>query len=428
MEKTSQYLGKVIIIVFLLSLPVAAFGMTEIHPYISLSEAYDDNIFLTRDNKTADFITTISPGILFSHKKEGFNIDLDYMLGLNYYANGTYYNYISHDGLLNASYQPNPKWTFRLRDYVVQSEDPRERDFTTGAPADSQVVSISNDRSVYLRNIVMPSVMYQFGPENYLELFYRNNIYRTESATSENSTENSINPILTYWFNIRHGIILEFDYTNADFEESPNFIGYTYRGRYLYRFRPATYAYGEFTYENRDFSLPNSDYRIINPVIGLNHEFSPNLVGVFQVGMYWEERDFETGTSFDKGPTFLLDLKGKPSEYLKYSLSFRGGYGEDYFTSENLGLYKYYGTWGKIQYQPKRKWEFSIGGSTEWVEFSSVNPGRIDWISAIRGSAVYKALTWLSISLEAEHSWDNSNQDQYDYERNQVILTIKATF
>ena len=47
----------------LISPPVMSKGRIEITPMITFSQVYDDNIFLEKDNKISDYITTISPGI-----------------------------------------------------------------------------------------------------------------------------------------------------------------------------------------------------------------------------------------------------------------------------------------------------------------------------------------------------------------------------
>ena len=136
------------------------------HPYLTLSETYDDNLYLERENKTGDFITTIYPGIRFSHSSEGFGIDLDYMLGLNFYASESNRNYVSHTGTLNTFYRLDRRWTVRLRENLIRSEEPRERDFGYTGTGERYSIATNRDRGVYLRNIVEPSVEYQFGRDN----------------------------------------------------------------------------------------------------------------------------------------------------------------------------------------------------------------------------------------------------------------------
>ncbi len=93
-------------VLFLVFVP-AAFGaveeqLYEFHPYISLQGEYNDNIYLTQDNTKGDFITTVYPGLKYKAKGAGYNFELDYKLGLNFYASESQNNYISHEGSLNT--------------------------------------------------------------------------------------------------------------------------------------------------------------------------------------------------------------------------------------------------------------------------------------------------------------------------------------
>ena len=110
----------------------------------------------------------------------------------------------------------------------------------------------------------------------WLTLSYRNMIYRTEgSSSSGDSTENAITPRLAYWFNIRNGIALDYTYTNAAFENQPDWVGSNLGGRYLYRFNPRTTAYGDYRYSIRDFESPGRDYSVHSPSLGWTTPSAP---------------------------------------------------------------------------------------------------------------------------------------------------------
>ncbi len=395
---------------------------SKFHPYITLTETYDDNIYLERDNKTQDFITTIYPGLRFSHASEGFGIDLDYMLGLNYYSSQTNNNYTSHTGTLNTFYRFDRRWTFRLRDSLIQSEEPRERDFGSAATGESYFISTSRDRSVYLRNVVEPSLEYQFGTENRFSFLYRNNIYRNQSPLSENSQENSVIPTLNYWFNIRNGMLLEYTFTSGDFDLTPDLTGHSARGRYIYRFNPRTSIFGEYLFLKRDFQSPGIDYTVQNPSLGVNHAFSATLSGRAQLGYFWQDA---VGISTFSGPSFNVGIT-QIAQRTTYDLALEGGYREDRFTAENLGFTKYYRAVGSITHQLQRRFSVGFSGTVERAEFSEAFPGRTDWIYGARGTASYQPLRWLTLSLEGVHTRNSSNDATFDYTDNRVILRLTA--
>jgi hypothetical protein len=397
---------------------------SKFHPYITLSETYDDNVYLERDNKTQDFITTIYPGLRFSHASEGFGIDLDYMLGLNYYSSQTNNNYTSHTGTLNTFYRSDRRWTFRLREYLIQSEEPLERDFGFTGTGERFFISTARDRSVYFRNVVEPSLEYQFGRENRFSFLYRNNIYRPQSSVSENRQENSMIPTLNYWFNIRNGMLLEYTFTSGEFERTPDLTGHSVRGRYIYRFNPRTSVFGEYLFLDRNYQSPGIDYTVQNPSLGVNHAFSATLSGRAQLGYFWQDA---VGISTFSGLTYNVGITQR-AQQTTYELAFEGGYREDLFTAENLGFTKYYRGVVSVTHQLQRRVSLGVSGSAERDEFSEAFPGRIDWVYGARGTASYQPLRWLTISLEAAHIRNSSNESAFEYTDNRGILRLTATF
>jgi hypothetical protein len=275
------------------------------------------------------------------------------------------------------------------------------------------------ERSIYIRNAVEPSVAYQFGKEDRFELNYRNMIYQNQSPLSEDSQENHINPRLTYWFNIRNGIILEYGFTHGDFEKSPDFDGHMARGRYTYRFNPRTSTFVEYAFTRHDFESPGSDYDVHNTGIGVEHSFTPTLAGRIQVGYFWQ--NVENGSSTN-GFSYNVGLT-QSAEKTSYTLSFQGGYTEDYFTAENLGFTKYHTAIATISHRLHQRVTLGVSGSLGRFEYAS---DRKDWIYRVGGNASLQVFRWLSLSLGASHSGNDSNIDNADYTENRAIFRINA--
>jgi hypothetical protein len=397
---------------------------SKFHPYITITEEYNDNIFLTKENKTGDFITTVYPGIQFSHSSEGMGIDFNYMLGLNYYSQNSNLNYTSHNGMLNAWYRFDPRWTFRLREYLLQSDEPREKDFGTTTTSDVNFVSTSRDRSVYLRNVVEPSLEYQFGRENLFTFLYRNNTYLPQSSASENSQENTVNPTFNYWFNIRNGMLLEYMYTSGTFESSPDFTEHKGRGRYIYRFNPRTSIFGEYLFSSVNYKSPGTSYTLQNPSLGVEHAFSATLNGRGQLGYFWQDTKGIPGLD---GLSYYLGIS-KKADLTSFAFAFEGGPREDYFTSQNLGLVKYNRASVLVTYQLGKRSNAGFNGSVDRVEYSQTDPGRIDWISDLAVTFSYQPLRWLTIGLEFSYSQNDSNKNQFDYIENRGLVRLTAKY
>jgi predicted porin len=435
--------------------------------YMTAEEEYNSNIDLTTNRlKRNDFITTVSPGLKFSTlpkspvtgeftrtptAEDRFGFDLDFRAGFVFYAKEHDDNYISLNGNLNAWYAFTRNFTFRVRDYLIRSDEIRESDYSATALPGQDLLSRMNIREPYFRNVFEPSIEYRFGRENSIVLNYRNNIYDIKSSTAEDSRENYFNPRLTYWFNIRHGVYLEYGFTLADLENSPDWKGHMATGRYMYRFNPQTSIFVEYTQLWRNFDNPSVgenpsiDYVVYRPSIGIEHAFSPTLSARVQGGYYWMDPHREGSWVFDRdssswiwislakssdGPFFDV-LLTKRAQKTTYTLSLQGGYTEDFFTSENLGFAQYYRALGRVTHQLLQRMTVGFFGSYEWAKY----PGTViedktpkDNIWAIGADASYQILKWLRVSLDASHRENRSNISDRDYSEYRGILRITATY
>ena len=408
--------------------------LSKFHPSLTVQEEYNDNIYLTSTDRKSDFITTIYPGIRFSTlparvttpgqilqaPEDPAGIDLNYRLGLVFFAREEENDYISHEGTLNTWYTYDRRLTLRLRDYFIRSEEPREREYGAGALEQQYLLGTQRERAVYIRNVFEPSVDYRFGPDDRISINYRNNIYQTRSTQSQDSQENFVSPRLTYWFNTRNGIALEYGFTQGDFERSPDFVGHMARGRYTYRFNPRTSVFVDYAFTRRDFDPPSIDYDVNNPSLGFEHAFTPTLTGRIQIGYFWQKP--ESGTSTD-GFSYDVGLT-ESGERTTYTLSFQGGYREDYFTAENLGFTKYHRAIASITHRLEQRVTLGISGTVERAEYVS---DRKDWIYSAQGNASFQLLRWLSLSFEASHRGNDSNVDSAEYKENRVLLRLSAT-
>jgi len=416
--------------------------LSHFQPYITVQEEYNNNIDLTPKNKRDDFITTVSPGLRFSTSprsattgefqrtptaEDRFGIDLDFNAGFVFYAKEHDDNYISLNGTLNAWYAFTKNLTFRARDYFIRSDEIREADYSTTALPGQNLLSRTNRREPYYRNVFEPSMEYRFGRENLIAVNYRNNIYRINSEISEDSTENYINPRLTYWFNIRHGVSFEYGLTLGDFQRTPDLVGHLATGRYTYRFNPRTSIFGEYTQLWRNFDPPSINYVVYRPSIGIEHAFSPTLSARVQGGYY--QANPEKGSAVD-GPFFdvLLTQRGQRTTY---SLSLLGGYTEDFFTSENQGFTQYYRALGRITHQLLQRMTVGLFGSYEWAKYPGAvieDKKPIDQIWAVGGNASYQILRWLTVSLDVSHRENRSNISDRDYSEYRGMFRVTATY
>lgn len=426
-----QRLGRVVLFVSILLLVVNAPSHSQeqkkglfgnFTPYIGVAEIYDSNIFLTQRNAKDDFITVVSGGLMFSTQEKNYGIDLGLPMGYVFYTkNRDESFYYVGPGGVNTWYNLTQNLTFRARDYIVRSDAAREGVYSANALPDQFLLStVRGQKAIYIRNVVEPSLEYRFGKEDFFNVLYRNNIYHNDNHFFEDSMENTVNPRLTYWFDIRNGISFDYGLTFGHFDHSSDFVSNGIRSRYTYRFDPRTSAYVEYYYQNVNFQSGGGDYDVHNPSVGIEYKFSPTLIGTAQVGYFWQLQDQGGET---RGPSFFVSL-AKNTPRTSYTVAFQGGYTEDYFTSQNLGFAKYYRAYATVNHHLTEKMTVGVTGSVERALFSS---DQKDWIWGIWGDVSYRLLRWLAAGLEVSYRKDHSNIEFLSYGDYRAIVSLTLT-
>jgi hypothetical protein len=398
-------------------------ALRKFKPRISVQEDYTSNLDLTKENKKEDFFTTVSPGLGFratENPEARIGLDLDYALGLVFYAHNSDKNYVSHAGTLNTWYTFGHRWTLRLWEYYFRSQEPVEQFVTIQGPSGVYYPGTQRGRFTYERNIVEPSLTYQFGREDRFELLYRNNYYNTEDPNAEDSLGHNVTPRLTYWFNIRNGITLEYVFQAVDYEFQPDLTGNRGRGRYTYRFNPQTSIFAEYIYDVVNYESPGIDYVVHSPSVGITHAFTPTLNARLQVGYFWrnsEEGEYAYGPTLDAGIT-------QRTQRLTLDLAAQGGYSYDFFSSEALGFYQYYRGIGSISYQLAQRFSASLSGSVERDDY--IDRNRKDWVWRVGPTLSYQPWRWLTAALGGSYGQLESDQNINDYDEWRAFFRLTA--
>ena len=415
---------------FLAAIPSVAFAdwvdvLKKFRPRISVQEDYTSNLDLTKENTREDFFTTVSPGLGFratESPQAKFGLDLDYALGVVFYAHHSELNYVSHTGALNTWYTFGNRWTLRVWDSYTRSQDPVEQYITIQPQPGVYYPGTQRERFTYERNIVEPSLTYQFGREDRFELLYRNNYYNTANPTGEDSLGHNVTPRLTYWFNIRHGIILEYAFQTVDYDFQPDLTGHRGRGRYTYRFNPQTSIFAEYIYDTIIYDSPGIDFYVQNPSVGITHAFTPTLTSRLQVGYFWrtpKEGEAIEGFTVDAGIT-------QRTPRLTLDFAVQGGYNYDFFSSETLGFYRYYRGVASLTYLLTQRFSASLLGSVEKDEYIDIE--RKDWVWRAGPTLSYQPWRWLTAALGGSYGQRTSDQDINDYEEWRAFFRLTATY
>jgi len=396
--------------------------LSPFHLSVTVGEEYNSNIYSTNKNTKDDFITNVSTGLTYSKVDKNYGIDLNFGMGYVFYAEHHDLNFFNiSPSTFNAWYALAQNLTFRITDYITRSDAAKENIYNASGPNQFYLSTQRGKPAIYIRNVVQPSIDYQFGKENLFSVLYRNNIYNNQNPRFEDSMQNAINPKLTYWFDIHNGISLDYYLALDTYQRSPDQLINGVTPRYTYRFDPRTSIFGEYHFEWQNFKSPGVDYYVHNPSLGIQYQFSPTLSGTAQVGYFWE---IPVQGGKTQGPSFNLSLT-KNTEKTTYALSFAGGYTEDYITAQNLGFTKTYAVYGTINHKLTQKMSVGLTGSLARDEYSS---DQKDWVWGIWGNASYLILKWLSGSLQISYMEDHSNIKIQSYRDIRGSLNLAATF
>jgi len=442
--------GWLIFVLLILLVPSTVYAdlgdiFSRVQLYSIVRETYDTNVNLTPTNKLDDFITDVSLGLRFSTlprsektsefqlpsttEETRYGIDLDFLPGYVFYGKDTSDNYLSLSGKLDAWYTWDKRLTFRVRDSLIRSQEPLEQNLSAGALPGQVLLGSPRGRPIYIRNVAQPSLEYRFGRDDILSIDYLNNVYRNEEdSIYENSTENYVNPRITYWFNIRHGVSLEYGLDLGNFQRSPDMTGNLGRGRYTYRFNPNTLIFGEYTFQRRDFekqvsieTLQTLNYDIHAPAIGFEHAFSPTLSLRAKVGCFWQ---IVPKGSSEEGPLYDIVITQR-AQKTTYTLGVQGGYAEDYFTAQNLGFAKYHQVIGTITHQLTQEAALNFSGRFQRPKYTS---GEFDNIWGVGTGVSYRILRWVTLALDFSYAENHSNKETNNYADFKGIFRIMASF
>jgi hypothetical protein len=409
----------------LLLLGKTTFAQTqfEVTPSISVSETYDDNIFLTDRNKVGDYITAATPGIALSLLREHTNLRLNYAPSFVWYADRTDLDTVNHSAGLTFGQDLAQRLRFDLTDTYLQSHDPLQ---------DIQdVQGLRRTRNEYWTNSGLGSVGYIFGTENKVTVGYGNYYIKNDEVTLDNSVVQNPYGNLAYWFDVKNGMELMYRYTDAHFWRGDNLPAsddYTEQNpgvRYIRRFTPNSKAYIGYNYAAFDFAGPlQQNFDVHEGVVGLEHSFSPEYTVAASAGYFMQVNQI---TGNQDGPTYAASLTRR---FARGSITVGGKGGYDYSNLQQTvgvgvtsGLSKYYGAYVNGAYQVLERVNVYAGGSYRHDKYTLDNTDNFRGSCGVR----WDFLRYFYLALDYAYSQYNEDLGLDEYTDNRVSLTIGAS-
>jgi hypothetical protein len=300
----------------------------------------------------------------------------------------------------------------------VKSEDPFQ-----------DVEDLAGDRDTrneYQRNIFNTSLNYLFGRGNGLGVGYRNHLVENKDITLDDSRIQIPFANFTYWFGIKDGLELKFEYADADFSRddelraSDNFKGNNASIRYIRRFNPRTSGSLSYIYADRDFEGLTEDYKVNEILAGFDHAFSPDLSLSLGGGYFnWKrERSDDADDYFFRASVENTFQRGR------FTIGGSGGWDEDFLARNRRGFRRYWNANAGVEYRFMEKLNGYANGTYRREKIE----GGLE--REIRRGTIglgYSFLQWLTLSLDYVYRDRQDDNPNLDYTDNRVSLRLAAS-
>ena len=391
----------------------------ELTPEISVSEVYDDNLYLDDRDEISDYITEISPGFTLDILSEKYSLGVLYFPTIVRYAHEDDADTVRHLGTITYEQQLHERLRFDLTNTYLKSEEPLEEEY----PAE-----VRHTRNPYERNTGSASLSYLFGTENELTAGYRNDFLENEDETIDDGMIQNPFALITYWFDIRNGLEFDYEYTKADFqrddelEPGDDYTGNSYGLRYIYRFTPHATVSLDYNLTTRNFrgSDAEEDYKIHDAGIEFEKAFSSDFSITLGGGYFIQENEYsdnEDGYMYDASLT-------KEFERGSFSFGGSGGWEESYLTADRTGFTRYWDLETSVDYRFLERLEGYAGSSYR----QNKDEEDIKWDTLAGNCGLrWLFLRWFSLSLDYTCAKRDGDVETDKYTDNRIMLILTAS-
>lgn len=387
---------------------------------LSLSEEYNDNIYLDRDNEEDDFITIITPGIQTSLGWQRTGLTAAYDLGYSLYNDHSDNNSFRHHGDVGWWWNVFQYTILSLGDTYVKSED-----ISDLPESDNE----RGNREGYYSNSARMNLVHRFGENRNVSAGYTYVISDYDDEESDDNKSHNAFVDSTYFFNPHTGLETHVAYTRGLYDVAQDFdewVGTLRLMRNLSRrFQiNSSYTHTMMTYEDDG---DDTNYQIYNPSAGIRYIFGEDGTMALNIGYFVQDIDSQDN---EKGMTMNGNV-GRSWRFKQGTITLSGlsGYENSQLNTENLGFYVYYGADSQFNYQFSRAVTSSFHAAyrhNDYVNSSPDESDRVDELITSGCSLNWQIARWLSSSIEYNFRNLNSNTNENDYTENRIMLRFNA--
>ncbi|HMK56987.1 MAG TPA: outer membrane beta-barrel protein [Dissulfurispiraceae bacterium] len=198
---------------------------------LSLSEQYNDNIFLTNRDKVSDYITLVAPALSLSTRTAQSDILVNYSPTFNFYKDNSDQNSTSHAASAVGHYRATDKLTLGLSDTFVSTREAAAIRAVQGAGP----ISTSGERIT--TNTLAGDLAYRITAK--ISLLANAGYTYTDTQTGTDDVSSYTGGLgATYLYNSRTTFRINATYTFFDYKTSSNSNSSSYIAGVNYRLTP----------------------------------------------------------------------------------------------------------------------------------------------------------------------------------------------
>jgi hypothetical protein len=409
--------------VLLITPPSFAQYLVELTPSLLVRETYDDNIYLEPTDEQSDYITAVSPSLNLRLLAEDTHLELLYAPTFVWYSNEDQNDTVRHSGTATFSHDLTQFVTFDLSDTFIKSEEPMEET--------EEVENVRDTRDTYRRNAFSTSLGWRFGPEDLFTIGARHSLLKNQDPTVDDGKIRNPFATMTYWFNLKNGVELDYAYTDASFwrdddqEPGDDYSGHGAGVRYIHRVTEHASGFFSYRFTNRDFDGNTEDYAVHHGSIGLEHAFAQDLSVSLEGGYFIQkndESDDQTGYSYNASVE-------KTFERGAFFIGGAGGWDEAYLEAERTGFSRYWSIQARLDYQIVAPlaayggWSYRLDKGEEDAAGEERNWGT--WRRSC--GLTWTFLRWFSLALDYTYASREDDVESEDYTDHRFMLSLTAS-
>ncbi|MDL1974907.1 MAG: outer membrane beta-barrel protein [Deltaproteobacteria bacterium] len=409
-----------LLFVFLLLSPSNSFAerYSVVTASISVSEEFTDNLFLSRDGRESDWITTVTPALYYSLLGQHDEITVTYAPGFAWYYKNPDQNNVRQSASISGYTELGSHTELNVTDTFTQTEDPSSRD-------ESEDQTVATSREPYYANTATAEILHQFGPADTVSLGYTDTFRYSTDPDEEDSKSHVTTIGLEYWFLPHLGTETDLTYTRGEFGggSSDDFDLWTGTLRLIREFSSQFDAFIQYAHTDMNYRGRTVDYEVYDASVGMEYGMEEDMLAAFSVGyVVWAQADRD-----EEGRGYATIDFSRTFRRTSVSLGAGSGYQETYFGAENLGFDWYSEVSGSVSRSISRRLSGTISGDYRRDAYAETEDDRTDYTWTGTADLTYEIFTWMMTALTYSHQNRDSSTDENDFTENSVMFTISVT-